>query len=477
MVTRTILEKNQQHLGGVAGFFVFRMIQFHEVCLLIFNLNFMKNKKGFAWIPVLLIALGVIVVSGVAYKVGTNKSETVNNNPNDYSFIPTLNNQNQNQPTINNQTTNTNPTPTTQNQTSPNETANWKTYTGVDYTIKFPPNWYTRTVSDPDATIISSYSELSQPWPEIRAKIEIHPQNNSEKLSPKNWYNNLTSDRQDPDTTIEAQPITIDGAQAYVRVDRSLSSDGTVIYLVYLQRNDKMYYFWVGGNKNFEQTLFQILSTFKFTIPTQSSQPSITLLSPNGGEIWAVGSKYTIKWNTKNIPSTDKVSITLGRIPPPPLPEEGQEFDPIIFTDLSNTGSKEWTISYMYPAGNYIITINGYHSLPLLPGNYVSDQSDKSFKITSSLATITQAEAEALVARSWGICSPDGCSRVVVTISQGNTITAIYSLLDDSTSQKKEVAKATYQNGAWVLGQSIIAYSCHRGHIDGSQGFSSSLCI
>ncbi len=121
-------------------------------------------------------------------------------------------------------------------------------------------------------------------------------------------------------------------------------------------------------------------------VNSDTTTSSITVLSPNGGEVWTIGSKYTIKWNTKNIPSTDKVSITIRRVPPPQLPADGQEFDPIIFTDLQNTGSKEWTISDMYPVGNYVITVNGYHSLPLLPGNYVSDESNKSFSIVSGTA-------------------------------------------------------------------------------------------
>jgi membrane-bound inhibitor of C-type lysozyme len=115
--------------------------------------------------------------------------------------------------------------------------------------------------------------------------------------------------------------------------------------------------------------------------------PSITLVYPNGGETLKEGSVYTIKWETKNVPASDKISVTIRRVAPPALPEEGQEFDPIVFTDLENTGSKDWTVSYMYPDGNYIIGITAYESLPIT--NPISDESDATFEIMN--APVAQA--------------------------------------------------------------------------------------
>jgi hypothetical protein len=108
-------------------------------------------------------------------------------------------------------------------------------------------------------------------------------------------------------------------------------------------------------------------------------QQSITLISPNGGEVLKEGSTYTIKWETKNIPAGYKVSISIRRVAPPPLPAEGQEFDPVVFVNLENTGSKDWTVSDMYPEGNYILEINSYASVPVT--NPVSDESDAVFQI------------------------------------------------------------------------------------------------
>jgi len=112
---------------------------------------------------------------------------------------------------------------------------------------------------------------------------------------------------------------------------------------------------------------------------TENIEPSITLLSPNGGELLKIGSTFTIRWLTKNIPASNKVAVSIRRVAPPPLSTEGQEFDPIIFVNLENTGSQDWIVSDMYPEGNYIIGVNSYASLPIT--NPISDESDATFQI------------------------------------------------------------------------------------------------
>lgn len=111
----------------------------------------------------------------------------------------------------------------------------------------------------------------------------------------------------------------------------------------------------------------------------QNLEPAIILVSPNGGEVLREGSVYAIKWETKNIPETDKISVNIRRTAPPALQEEGQEFDPLISVNLENTGSFDWQVSDMYPEGSYIIGITAYKSIPVT--NPVSDESDAVFSI------------------------------------------------------------------------------------------------
>jgi len=122
-----------------------------------------------------------------------------------------------------------------------------------------------------------------------------------------------------------------------------------------------------------------ILLVHKKTNSSNEGQ-KITLISPNGSEIVKGGSTFTIKWSTQNIPAADKISISIRRVPPPPLSEEGQEFDPLVAVNLENTGSYDWNVSSMYPEGNYILGINSYASLPIT--NPISDESDTVFRIT-----------------------------------------------------------------------------------------------
>lgn len=114
------------------------------------------------------------------------------------------------------------------------------------------------------------------------------------------------------------------------------------------------------------------------TTPYDSS-PAITITSPAGGEVWQSGEEHTISWDTHDVPANNKISVTIRRIPPPPLQEEGQEFDPIIFIDLPNTGSTTWKISPMYPSGTYMLGINAYESTPVT--NPISAESAQ-FSIT-----------------------------------------------------------------------------------------------
>lgn len=111
----------------------------------------------------------------------------------------------------------------------------------------------------------------------------------------------------------------------------------------------------------------------------KSIEPSITLISPNGGETLQEGSVYTIKWSTEKILATDKIAIHIRRVPPPDLPQEGQEFDPVVLINLENTGSHDWVIAEMYPEGNYVLEVISYSSIPVI--NYVSDESDATFRI------------------------------------------------------------------------------------------------
>ncbi len=89
------------------------------------------------------------------------------------------------------------------------------------------------------------------------------------------------------------------------------------------------------------------------------------ITSPAGGETFKTGETHIISWKADALPAADKIAVTIRRVPPPPLREEGQEFDPIIFAGLPNGGSVSWKISPMYPDGTYVLGVGAYASVPV----------------------------------------------------------------------------------------------------------------
>ncbi|BFD25328.1 MAG: hypothetical protein JST_000668 [Candidatus Parcubacteria bacterium] len=132
-------------------------------------------------------------------------------------------------------------------------------------------------------------------------------------------------------------------------------------------------------------TLLILLIVFlvaSFIIIEQKNNSKVTVLWPNGGETIEAGSTQIINWGTKNIPEGNKISISIRRVLATGEVVEGQEFDPLLFVNLENTGTIEWEVSESYPEGDYILEINSYESLPMT--NPISDESDTAFKITKS---------------------------------------------------------------------------------------------
>lgn len=92
---------------------------------------------------------------------------------------------------------------------------------------------------------------------------------------------------------------------------------------------------------------------------------SIAVTAPTRGETWLTGSSHTVTWASASVPSSNKVSISIRRVPPPSLQTEGQEFDPLVQVNLPNSGSYEWQISDMYPPGTYVLGLSAYESTPV----------------------------------------------------------------------------------------------------------------
>lgn len=107
-------------------------------------------------------------------------------------------------------------------------------------------------------------------------------------------------------------------------------------------------------------------------ICTPSAQPSVTILSPNGGETYrGAGSVITVNWKTDNVPATFRFDVVRLRGYP-----NGQEYN--LATNVLNSGKEVVSIPSNLPDGAYTLEIKAY-----LNDILVMDSSDSYFKIVS----------------------------------------------------------------------------------------------
>jgi hypothetical protein len=251
-----------------------------------------------------------------------------------------------------------------------------------NYVFALPPRWvgFTDNLGQNEATEIIKTFKAFQIKDET-ASIKILSPNGGEKLTVGETYNIIWDCPNNSKTDV---------VDIYIQ-DERLSDKGIIIPTIgSLVKCSLEKYSWQikdisPGENCFKIQLRHIAGSAPlidesdnyFSIKANKT-PSVKVLSPNGGEKWKIGSKQTIKWNTQNIPLTDKIAIHIRKIRSPGSSGEGQECDPIIFTELKNDGKEDWIIS-KYPEGNYIIEVVSYESIPITKS--IKDESDTYFQI------------------------------------------------------------------------------------------------
>ncbi len=121
------------------------------------------------------------------------------------------------------------------------------------------------------------------------------------------------------------------------------------------------------------------------------STPSITLLSPVGGENWKIGSVQTIKWQTIGIPVGSQISISFAS--GGAIKQKGH---------LAVVTSKGENDSWQFTIPNEVQVVQGDGDgdpsvgIPLLPGNYkiivegYADRSHPVYGISNNFFTISK---------------------------------------------------------------------------------------
>jgi hypothetical protein len=78
---------------------------------------------------------------------------------------------------------------------------------------------------------------------------------------------------------------------------------------------------------------YELLATLPVTVTTQSS--SITVLTPNGGEQWPIGTVQPIQWSSLNVSGNVKIELSRNR---------GISFETVT-SSTANTGSFDWPVT------------------------------------------------------------------------------------------------------------------------------------
>ncbi len=113
-------------------------------------------------------------------------------------------------------------------------------------------------------------------------------------------------------------------------------------------------------------------SYFKITEPVQ---PSVTVISPNGGETYESNSKITVNWKTTGMSLSQTLDVIRLRVYP-----YGQEYN--LASNVVNDGQEVIVIPSSVPFGSYTLEIK---STVVGSGVNVFDASDSYFKIVDSL--------------------------------------------------------------------------------------------
>jgi peptidoglycan hydrolase-like protein with peptidoglycan-binding domain len=114
---------------------------------------------------------------------------------------------------------------------------------------------------------------------------------------------------------------------------------------------------------------------------TGTTQPSITVLSPNGGETLIAGNPYTIRWNASNFPSNATAHIVLRTLFGIP--------DTNIGLAASTVGNYTWQIPANSTPGQYEIAVYQADLTGAIGPNGVKDKSDAPFNIVTATTPIT----------------------------------------------------------------------------------------
>ena len=241
-------------------------------------------------------------------------------------------------------------------ETTTNKTADWQTYTNKEYgfEIKYPKDYYANIEEKKGVWGVSVLMRIAIDQEKISdyitPLISIHAVDKNFILGTRDWK----------DFKIGG----INGSISYTWKGSKLE----LCEIVFKSKTNQNFYITTKYNPLEDKITNQILSTFKFI----EQKPSITIISPNGGETWQIGNIHNITWQD-NVTTSDNIVKIVLETP------TGNNILGIIAQTI-DTGFYQWNT-----------TLNLGMGQKLSPGNYkidmckgdVCDGSDNYFTISN----------------------------------------------------------------------------------------------
>jgi hypothetical protein len=148
-----------------------------------------------------------------------------------------------------------------------------------------------------------------------------------------------------PVGSVQTIQWTSNGVSGNVKVRLSRDGGATYTNLASNTANDGSFQWTVTGPATTQARIevqsrsnssIRDASNANFTISETPPPPSasITVVVPNGGETWRLGTAQTIQWSSTNVTGTVTVSLSTNG---------GRNYTPL-FSGVANTGSIQWTV-------------------------------------------------------------------------------------------------------------------------------------
>ena len=153
---------------------------------------------------------------------------------------------------------------------------------------------------------------------------------------------------------------------------------------------------------------FAVSGTIATTIHyVDTTAPSVTVTSPDGGELWFTGSLHNVTWTASDLVGVSTVNLKLST-------DGGATYPTAIATGISNSGSYSWIVPNS-PSTTCRVRAEASDAA----NNVGTDASNSLFEIRSSLTPVSLSELESesapgYVELRWALAEPEQAQNVRV---------------------------------------------------------------